>query len=278
MTDLVYYAGLERLTTFPFPVYTSAALSHASNQIAARFERSYRILSTALDVQPQVGLVALAAEDWPRYAGLPTFGVTHYDYPHRMVVAAAEPSTFLQPVVELIGDASETLLQELRAVYGLNDGSIDLTPHVDLWVAHDLGHAFHLHAAYWFPRRWLMEYFADLCSYAYVAAEEPEQLPALETFPRVIGAVGAQHFRYHTLADFETQYGGDWDTGNYLWYHGALFAAARQSYQAAGVQSLRRMWQAFVLAGIKEATDAELIELLEQAQPELARVITNWLE
>jgi hypothetical protein len=36
---------------------------------------------------------------------------------------------------------------------------------VDTYVAHDLGHAFHLAREAWLPRRGLMELFTDLCAY-----------------------------------------------------------------------------------------------------------------
>jgi hypothetical protein len=277
MTDLAHYEGLERLPGVPFPAYTSLELLPVAGNIATRFDQARRFFSSTLAVEPQAGLVVLTAADWPRYAALPLFGVTHYDYPRRMVVTAAQPSTFWRPMVELIGAMSEQLMQELQTVYGRPDESIDLTPHVDLWITHDLGHACHLHAGYWFPRRWLMEYFADLCSYTYVATREPAQLAALETFPLVARGIDPGRFPYRGLADFEAHYGKDsMSFENYLWYHGFLYQAAGDEYRAAGVQALQRLWQACVIAGVGEATDAELAELLRAAQPHLARLIEAW--
>ena len=49
-----------------------------------------------------------------------------------------------------------------------------------------MGHLVHCQAGREFPRRWLRELFCNLCLHAYVAAQEPEQLPVRETFPRLI--------------------------------------------------------------------------------------------
>ena len=279
MTDLEHYAGLRRLHATALPVFASPNLAEAAEEFAARYERAFRFLSATLNITPEVGLAVLSAADWPRYAALPIYGVTHYDYPRRMVVTAAESGTFWRPAIDLVQAHAPRFLDDLRAVYGQPDGSIDPAAHIALWITHDLGHAFHLHAEYWFPRRWLMEYFADLCSYTYVAVAEPEQLPALEAFPRALHAIDARQLPYHTWHDFETLYGDDnFSLENYLWYHGTLFETAKRAYQAAGVQALERMWRGCVLANVREISDDQLATLLQQLQPELAQVLRAWPE
>lgn len=277
MIDLTPYAGLQPISGFDFPIRLSPALIGAAAGIAQRFQQTTRFLSQLLNVTPEVGLAILSAQDWPQYAALPLFGVTHYDYPRRIVVTAAEPSVFWQPVLGLVRADSGELMQRLQAVYGQPDGHIDLTPHVDLFLSHDIGHAFHLHTGYWFPRRWLMEYFADLCAYTYIAIQEPAQLPALETLPLVLQAVSRRDVHYHRWQDFDTQYGSDsMSIANYFWYHGHLFAAAKQEYQATGINALQRLWQAFVVAKIEKVTDAALMQLLWQTQPHLAQMMDIW--
>jgi hypothetical protein len=122
-----------------------------------------------------------------------------------------------------------------------------------------------------------MEYFADLCSYTYIAVAEPEQLPVLETFPRALHAIDARQLPYHTWHDFETLYGDDnFSLENYLWYHGALFETAKRAYQAAGVQALERLWRGCALANVREISDDQLATLLQQLQPELAQMLRAW--
>jgi hypothetical protein len=277
MVDLDRYADLQRLDTSILPIIASPGLAASAEHFAARFERAFRFLSATLNIAPAVGLAVLSAADWPRYAAIPIYAVTHYDYPRRMVVTAAESGTFWRPAIDFVQAHAPKILDDLRAVYGRPDGSIDLAKHIALWITHDLGHAFHLHAEYWFPRRWLMEYFADLCSYTYIAAVEPEQLPALETFMRALHAVEARHLPYHTWSEFERLYGDEtFGLENYLWYHGHLYASAKRAYQAAGVQVLVRMWQGCVLADVREISDDQLANLLDQIQPELAQMLRAW--
>ena len=63
---------------------------------------------------------------------------------------------------------------------------------------------------------------------------------------------------------------------NYLWYHGYLYEAAKQAYDAEGVQALQRMWEAFVVANVQEIDDDKLAEVLRQVQPALARMLAVW--
>ncbi|MEZ4736562.1 MAG: hypothetical protein R3E79_56470 [Caldilineaceae bacterium] len=99
-------------------------------------------------------------------------------------------------------------------------------------------------------------------------------LPALETFPRAMGAIEAGHWPQHTLHDFDAYYGkSEMSIENYLWFHGYLFDAAQEEYQRAGAQALQQLWQTFVLGNIQEASDNELVMILEQNQPYLAQLI-----
>jgi hypothetical protein len=277
MTNLEKYAGLQRLHEFALPIFTSPGLEASARPIAARFTRAHRFFGQMLDRDVQVGLVVLSAEDWARTALFPTYGVTYYDYPNRMVVTGGTSGVFWHSTVELVGTVSVELLQELRAVYGGPDGQIDLTPNVHLWPVHDLGHACNLDIPYGFPRKWLLELFADVCLHTYLAVNEPEQLPVQETLWRVLSNVPAQRFPYRTLHDFEAQYGdGDWTMENYAWYHGHFYESARRLYNALGVGGLQRMWQVFVVANVQEASDVQVADLLGAVDPGLARMIEAW--
>jgi len=80
-----------------------------------------------------------------------------------------------------------------------------------------------------------------------------------------------------TLAEFEAHYDkNDWSFENYLWYHGVLFTKAQQAFERAGVQALQQLWQSFVGANVEQVSDTKLLNLLFQAQPELARMVEAW--
>jgi hypothetical protein len=150
-----------------------------------------------------------------------------------------------------------------------------LTRHIEWWIIHDLGHAFHLHLDYRFPRVWLMEFFADVCLYTYVASHEPAYLPALEILPRVLSRLKPTHFHYRTLAEFDTQY-INMELMNYLWYHGHFFEQARRAYAQVGSSLLDRFWHTFVLAKVQEIPDSELALRLQQIEPGIAQMMLKW--
>ncbi len=276
MTYLEHPSELRVLPSFPFLVESSPDLVGHTQVLAQRFERAYRFMSETLAVTPPVGLRVLSASDWPTHA-LPAFvyGLTYLDAKQGMVITGGPDSTFWHAFVDTIAATAPDLLGELRGAYGRADGRIDLTSHIECWIAHDLGHACHIHLDYWFPRVWLMEFFADLCLYSYLASHEPAFLPALETFPRLLSQLDAAHFPHHTLPDFDALY-MKLDLANYLWYHGHLFEAARKAYASGGNGVLERLWHTFVVANVREVSDAELAQLLRLVQPEIAQMLEAW--
>jgi hypothetical protein len=266
---------LQRLAEFSCPVDVSAGLHATTRSQAIRFEQAYRFLRETFAATPPIGLMVLSVEDWSTHAhpAFAEYGVTHYDPDRGMVITGGQPAAFWQSLLDSLGAESADLLQELRETHGRPDGSIDLSRHIDLWIVHDLGHAFH----YQFPRRWLMEFFADLCLYAYVAGLEPAQLPALMTLPRVVRKRRTDPFRCRTLSDFEREY-INMGLDNYLWYHGLFFAWAERLYTAAGVMLLERLWRTFVAPGVSEMSDTQFIEALRQVHPDLAQMVAVWPE
>ena len=153
---------------------------------------------------------------------MPFYGVAMYDYVHRTVVSGAEPTIFWEPIMEQLQHTAPDLPTPLRSVYTTPQGNLDLTPHVELWMIHDLGHACHAHHDYWFPLKWLMELFASLCLYTYIAKQEPDLLPVAEIFflvfhdlpPTLVAALRAQPYgrrvrcrTYSASAERRSRYG-----------------------------------------------------------------------
>lgn len=278
MSNLPSYTNLQRLAINTLPIFASLKTDPSAIKLATRFAHAYPFLSTLLNATPAVGLLILSPADWSSYAhaAFPSYGLTHYDHKRQLIITGVEVGDFWQPLLDMMQRMTNAQQHELAQVYGLRNGWIDLTAHVDTYVVHDLGHAFHLQADYWFPRRWLMEYFADLCAYTYIAACEPAQLPALETFLRALKTTDAEPWPLRTLSDFDAYYGkSEMRIENYLWFHGHLFAVARQEYQAAGQQALQQMWQTFVLGNIQAVSDEQLTTILQPIQPHLAHLLTK---
>jgi len=276
MFELAAFVHLQRLESVPLPVLVSPDVVTIASGLATRFERAYTFLATLLSVKPEVRLLVLSPADWANYAhpAFPLYGLTHYDPARRLIITGVEVGADRNMEKKFRQSLAQAQLHEVTQVYGLRDGQLDLTAHLDTYLVHDLGHAFHLHANYCFPRRWLMEYFADLCAYTYLAACEPEQLSALATFPRALKSIGAEQWLLHTWADFDAYYGkSEMSVENYLWFHGHLFAVAQQEYGAAGQQALQQMWQTFVLGNIQEVSDEQLTAILKPIQPYLAQLL-----
>jgi hypothetical protein len=273
------YEGLLELDIAGLHAFCSPGAVRPALRVAGRCAAAQRVLARLFGFPIVPELLILSRSDWPGRAAFPTYGVTHYDLPRRAIVAPGEPADFWTPVLELLERAAPEQLPLLRAVYGDRAGRPDLTAHVDTWVAHDLGHAYHLDRGAWLPRRWLMELFADLCAYNALAQAEPAALPALLTLPRALCRVGPEALPLSSLAEFEAHYGGEaLDVATYLWYHGRLFRLAEQLHGALGERALQQLWAVFVVPGVSDVGDAELVALLAQVSPLLADAARTWPE
>jgi hypothetical protein len=275
MTDVPPGGDLAVLSELAVPVHHSRGLEGYARLLATRFERAHGFFSSLFGMSPQVGLVVLSADDWLNcaHASFPTYGLTYYF--DRQIVTGGPDTTFWRPLVDALVTTAPHLAPQLRDVYGRQGGQIALTPHVEWWIVHDLGHAFHVHLDYWFPRIWLMELFANLCLYTYLATSEPAYLSVQETLPRLLSQLPAAEFRYRKLSDFDAQY-LNMDLVNYLWYHAHFFACAKRAYDAAGSTALDRLWRRLVMPNVRDVAETELDALLQHIQPEFAQMIRSW--
>jgi hypothetical protein len=196
----------------------------------------------------------------------------HAEPERQVLIMPGEHNAFWQSMIPPLETLSPATAAAARAVYGLPNGAIDLAPFFDLTSVHELAHLFHEQANVQFPRKWLQEFFANLSLHAYVATLEPAQLPVLETFPLMMVEAGSAPFEHHSLADFERLYTGV-GPQNYGWYQCQLCVAAKAVYDAAGVASLQRLWQAF-----PPIADDQLTQVLGQVHPRLQQVFTRWAD
>jgi hypothetical protein len=194
------------------------------------------------------------------------------------VVSGAEPTTFWKPILAKFQTAAPALLERLRLIYTAPDGTLDLTPHVELWMIHDLGHACHFHHDYRFPRNWLMELFASLCMYTYIADQEPDLLPLAETFLLVMHDLPAEMVDDPKLAEFEMRY-TKLPLETYLWFSGHFMQLAHDLYAQFGGDAFERMWQIFVLGKLAaDMPDEELKQQTFRTDPALAELLIAFPE
>ncbi|MCL4870834.1 MAG: hypothetical protein KJ063_17895 [Anaerolineae bacterium] len=271
-----YRAVLQCIEDYPFPVRFSTGARPRAVQIAARLEQAHRYLSEVLAFDPELRLLVLSPADWFAYTTYPLYGMPHYTA-RDTIIMGDEPASFWQGVVGMLdGVLNPTQRAEAETTYGTVDGQFDMSTFADLIAVHELGHLFHEQVPFAFPRLWLREMFCNLCVQAYLADREPEQLPRWTLLPARMMAVPVDRVRHRSLDDFERLYVGVGPV-NYVWFQFRLAAAARELYDAAGVDALRRLYQTFA-AHENESTDQQLAELLEErVHSSAARVMRTWL-
>ena len=237
--------------------------------------RARDFLAATLGAEAAVALLVLGPEDWPGRSPHPVYGMPNCAGGN--LIVAGVPNPFWQGFVDLVAAAAPTQEAALRAAYppggggaAWADGALDLSPFFDLLAVHELAHVFLQQAPFGFPRRWLTEFFGNLCLHAYVAAAEPAALPQLTAFPAAVAAVDPAAVPHHSLAAFEALYE---DVGPlaYGWYQCRLHAAARRVYDAGGVAALRRLWDAYAVPDARLAAT-----LTRDVHPTVAAILETW--
>ena len=272
--SLNQYPNLIELSDFQFPVYASAGTEQQAQSIAVRCRNAHEFLGSALEFEPQMNVLVLTPEHWSEYATFPVYGMAHFT-DERTLAVAGQDNGFWQSMTPPAEALPPEAAQAMKAAYGQPDGSINLSPFFDLIAVHELGHLFQLQANCQFPRLWLSELFCNICLHAYTVAVEPEQLPALETFPQMVANLGVAELRYRSLEDFERLY-TDVGAQNYGWYQCRLHVAAKRIYETGGIEALQRLWKAFLQSDEKLSDEQLAARLREDAHPEIERVLTAW--
>ena len=83
-------------------------------------------------------------------------------------------------------------------------------------------------------RKWMGELFVNILLHTYVAENEPQSLPALTLFPKMVVAAGSSEFKYTSLNDIQERYNDiarDYPK-NYGWYQCRWHAAAADIYKS----------------------------------------------
>jgi len=111
--------------------------------------------------------------------------------------------------------------------------------------------------------------------HTYIAENEPSNLPALEVFPEMIVAAGANGYRYTSLSDFEKYY-NNMDPKNYGWYQCQLHVAGKNIYNAGGRNIFIQLWKG-LKENTNEMTDEQFASFLnKKVNSEVAKVQTGW--
>jgi len=266
--DVTKHQGLAALPGFPFEVRTSASTREQAGRLADRCARAYSYLGDVLSFRPRCALVVLNRADWSERASSPSYVMPYYNAGNLFLTG--EPSDLTGWLEDVASSAPPAAARELDQVYGTGAGR--LAPFADMLVVHELAHAFHDGVPFVFPRSWLMELFADMALYAFVAAEEPGRRLHFETLPRVALEYGLLKPVARDLRYFEAFYPYI-EPLTYVWYQFRFTMMAKRLVDAAGPNVLRRLWDAFAL------TDEQLAGVLGgRVHPAAGQWLAGWDE
>ncbi len=266
VVDVTKHQGLASLSGFPFEVRTSASTREQAGRLADRCARAYSYLGDLLAFHPRCALLVLSRADWSERASNPAYVMPYYDAGNLFL--QGEPSDLTARLEAVVSSAPAAAARELDQVYGT--GADRLMPFADMLVVHELAHAFHDGVPFVFPRSWLMELFADMALYAFVAAEEPNRRLHFETLPRVALEHRLLQPVARDLRYFEAFYPYI-EPLTYVWYQFRFTMMAKSVIDAAGPNMLRRLWDAFALS------DEQLADVLgNQVHPDAGQWQASW--
>lgn len=268
---------LTALQSATIKTYYSAGHQQRAATISNRVEKAIAFHCKLTGFTPTVTLLILSAADWSSYTNFPVYGMPHYNNQQTLIVAAEDNpfwKSFIPPMDKLPAD----LRTQIETVYRNAKGEISMEAFFDLLALHELGHAFHIQGGLTMQRKWMGELFCNILLHTYIAENEPEQLPALTLFPRMVINAGTKEYTYTSLKDVQERYDeiGQQHAKNYGWYQSRWHKSAGDIYDAGGKELVIKLWNAFKQQ--KETlTDEQLILFLETAaHKSIADMIRNW--
>ena len=108
--------------------------------------------------------------DWPNATPVPTYGLPNAS--NGTLVVAGTEAALWDSFAEMVQPEDRS---EFEAAYAAPDGTIRLGPFMDLIAVHEVAHLFHQGTQH-FPRLWLQELFANVCTHAWVVDRSPADL------------------------------------------------------------------------------------------------------
>ncbi len=175
--------------------YFSKGHDQRAKQITTRVENVITYYNDLIKFKPSVTLLILSKADWSDYTKFPVYGMPHYNSNDTLIIAAEDNElwrSFLSPK-----DLPEEIRKQAMQIYGQSDNSLSMQAFFDLLAIHELGHAFHGQGKLQMQRKWMGELFCNILLHTYIAEKEPEQLPALTLFPKIVVSGGTKNYRVH---------------------------------------------------------------------------------
>jgi len=206
------------------------------------------------------------------------YGMPHYTNSKTLIVAS-ENNDFWKSFIPPLDKLPKELASAIRETYADKNKELSMEPFFDLLAIHELGHAYHKQGGLQMQRNWMGELFVNIFLHSYIAEKEPELLPALTLFPKMVVAMtDTTKLKYTSLQDLEKFYTqiAQLHPQNYGWYQCRWHMEAGSIYEAGGVAILNKLW---VVLNDQQTVinDQLLIDILTtKVHTRVAGVLLNW--
>ena len=273
------YDSLNHLDGYQTKVYYSNGTNERAKIMASRCDKVVQFYKKQIRFEPSVTLLILSPQDWSKYTNFPVYGMPHYN-DNKTLIVASDDNDFWKSFIPPISQLSRQLADQIISTYSNKNGDLTMQAFFDLLAIHELGHAYHNQGKLTMQRKWMGELFANILLHTYIAENEPELLPALTVFPKMLEAGGKSELKYTSLKDLETNYTeiGQKYPKNYGWYQSRWHIAAGNIYNTGKVKTFKKLW--VTLKSNNEVLDnAAFASLLSRkVHRSVADVLLKWDE
>ena len=273
------YDSLNHLDGYQTKVYYSNGTNERAKIMASRCDKVVQFYKKQIKFEPSVTLLILSPQDWSKYTNFPVYGMPHYN-DNKTLIVASDDNDFWKSFIPPISQLPRQLADQIISTYSNKNGDLTMQAFFDLLAIHELGHAYHNQGKLTMQRKWMGELFANILLHTYIAENEPELLPALTVFPKMVEAGGKSELKYTSLKDLETNYTeiGQKYPKNYGWYQSRWHIAAGNIYNTGKVKTFKKLW--VTLKSNNEVLDnAAFASLLSRkVHRSVADVLLKWDE
>lgn len=215
--QLADYDDLKHLQGYEINLYHSPGAGERAKFIGTRCDRVLEYYKNQIGFD--VTVLVLNPEDWGKHTTFPVYGMPHYKNDKTLIVASQD-NDFWKSFIPSLDKLPAELANQIASTYSDKNGNLSIEAFFDLLAVHELGHAYHYQGDLTMQRRWMGELFPNIMLHTYIAENEPEFLPALTVFPKMVLAGGTENLKYTSLIDLENRYEeiGQHYPKNYAWY------------------------------------------------------------
>jgi hypothetical protein len=274
------FDDLNQLEDYQIKTYYSEGSKENAKTMASRSDNVISFYKSLIDFEPTVTLLVLSPADWSKYTNFPFYGMPHYTSGQTLIVAS-EDNDFWKSFIPPLDQLPSELAQQISSAYSDNNNGLSMRAFFDLLAIHELGHIFHIQGGLKMQRKWMGELFSNIFLHTYIAEKEPELLPALTVFPKmVVSSTKKGELKYTTLNELESNYDiiSQQYPNNYGWYQCRWHIAAANIYDEGGISAFKNLWQE-LKNQIEPLDDAAFATLLStKVHLSVADVLLKWDE